>query len=273
MCWSGEASAVLATAGLGTTAYAAYRKEPAAIWMPLGYFSLMELLQAFTYSVIDQCSLPSNQIATLLGYLHIAFQPFFINAVSMHFIPDQARARIAPVVYSLCFVSAVVMMLQLYPFAWAGHCDPSTPLCGTRLCSVHGNWHIAWQVPTNGMCNSFADRFWHGFPSYVIAGMLLPILYGSWRMTLFHLMLGPWLAALTTDNITEWPAVWCLLSIGLLTIAVKTPIRRVLYVRQWWLWPRSWRSSAASADGDAEDISAQRAARLGPVQGMPPGTG
>ena len=179
MCWSGDASAVLATAGLGTTAYAAYRREPAAIWMPLGYFSLMELLQAFTYSVIDQCSLPSNQIATLLGYLHIAFQPFFINAVSMHFIPDQARARIAPVVYSLCFVSAVFMLLQLYPFAWAGQCDPSMPLCGTRLCSVHGNWHIAWQVPTNGMCNSFADRFWHGFPSYVIAGIIVPILYGS----------------------------------------------------------------------------------------------
>jgi hypothetical protein len=66
--------------------------------------------------------------------------------------------------------------------------------------------------------------------------------------------------------------VWCLLSIGLLTIAVKTPIRRVLYVRQWWLWPRSWRSNSASAHGDA-DISAQRAVRLGPVQGMPPGTG
>src|SRR6266850_8618362 len=88
-------------------------------------------------------------------------------------------------------------------------------------------------------------------------------------MTLFHLMLGPWLAALTTDNITEWPAVWCLLSIGLLTIAVKTPIRRVLYVRQWWLWPRFWRSNAASARGDA-DLSAERAARLGPTQGRPP---
>lgn len=67
MCWSGQASAVLATAGLGTTVYAAYRKEPAAIWMPLGYFSLMELLQAFTYSVIDQCSLPSNQIDDVPG--------------------------------------------------------------------------------------------------------------------------------------------------------------------------------------------------------------
>jgi len=60
MCWSGEASAVLAVVGLGTTAYAAYKKEPAPLWIALGYFSLMELLQAFTYSVIDQCSLPSN---------------------------------------------------------------------------------------------------------------------------------------------------------------------------------------------------------------------
>jgi len=249
MCWSGQASAVLAVAGFGTTAYAAYRREPAAIWMPLGYFSLMEMLQAFTYSVIDQCGLPSNQIATLLGYLHIAFQPFFINAVSMHFIPDRVRAQIAPAVYALCFASAVFMLLQLYPFEWAGHCDPSMPLCGTRLCSVHGNWHIAWQVPTNGMCNGFAAGPSHGFPSYFIAGIIVPILYGSWRMTLFHLMLGPWLAALTTNNMTEWPAVWCLLSIGLLTIAVKTPIRRVLYVRQWRLWPRSWRSNAAAAHG------------------------
>jgi hypothetical protein len=46
MCWNGQASAVLAMAGLGTTAYAAFRKEPAAIWMPRGYFSLMEVLQA-----------------------------------------------------------------------------------------------------------------------------------------------------------------------------------------------------------------------------------
>lgn len=82
MCWSGEASAVLAVVGIGTTAYAAYKKEPAPLWMALGYFSSMELLQAFTYSVIDQCALPSNQIATLLGYLHIVFQPFFINMLS-----------------------------------------------------------------------------------------------------------------------------------------------------------------------------------------------
>jgi hypothetical protein len=247
MCWSGQASAVPASAGIGTTAYAAYRKEPTAVWMPLGYFALMELLQAFTYSVIDQCDLPSNQIATLMGYLHITFQPFFINMVSMHFIPPQVRNRVAPAVYVLCFVAAIIMLLQLYPFAWAGQCDPSMPLCGTRLCSVHGNWHIAWEVPTNGMCNAFAQSWAHGFPSYAITAFFLPVLYGSWRMTLFQVMLGPWLAALTTNNVREWPAVWCLLSIGLLATAVKTPIRRFLHVRKWWLWPPSWYADTASA--------------------------
>jgi hypothetical protein len=245
MCWSGEASAVLASAGLGTTAYAAYRKDPPAVWIPLGYFALMELLQAFTYSVIDQCDLPSNQIATLMGYLHITFQPFFINMVSMYFIPQEVRSRIGPTVYILCFVAAIFMLLQLYPFAWAGHCDPSTPLCGTRLCSVHGNWHIAWEVPTNGMCNGFAASPMHGFPSYVIAGIFLPILYGSWRMTLFHLVLGPCLASLTTNDVREWPAIWCLFSIGLLATALKTPVRRFLHVRAWWLWPSAWHADTA----------------------------
>lgn len=241
MCWSGQASAVLATVGFSATAYAAYKKEPPVLWMSLGYFSLMEILQAFTYSVIDHCSLPSNQIATLLGYLHIACQPFFINAVSMHFIPDEVRRKLQPFVYAVCFGSLIFMLLQLYPFEWAGHCDPGSPLCGLRMCSVSGNWHIAWEVPTNGLGNAFAVGRMHGFPSYVIAGIALPLMYGSWRFTLYHLVVGPWLAAMTTNNINEWPAIWCLFSIGLLMIAVKSPLRRFMYVRNWWLWPQSWR--------------------------------
>ena len=96
MCWSGEASAGLAAIGIATTVHAAYKKEPIALWITLGYFSLMELLQAFTYTVIDQCSLPSNQIATLLGYIHIAFQPFFINLICLHFTPQETRVKAIP---------------------------------------------------------------------------------------------------------------------------------------------------------------------------------
>jgi hypothetical protein len=77
MCWSGQASATLATIGFTSTAYVAIKGEDKALWIPLAYFSLMEMLQAATYTVIDQCGLPLNQLLTLFGALHITFQPFF----------------------------------------------------------------------------------------------------------------------------------------------------------------------------------------------------
>ncbi|MCE2926702.1 MAG: DUF5765 domain-containing protein [Rickettsiales bacterium] len=247
MCWSGEASTVLAAAGIATTLYAAWKKEPAPLWIALGYFSLMEVLQAYTYSVIDRCELPSNQIATLFGYLHITFQPFFINAVALYFVPDEVRRRIAPWVYGLCFAGAIFTLIQLYPFEWAGLCDPSRPLCAERLCSVSGEWHIAWEVPTNGIGNYFVHSGFRpmsdGFPGYLLTAFALPLLYGSWRVVTYHYFLGPWLAQQLTSNHNEWPAIWCLLSIGILMLVVKTPLRRWLHVKGWWLWPKIWKES------------------------------
>jgi hypothetical protein len=245
MCWSGEASATLAAIGLGTTAYAAYRKEPFQLWICLGYFSLMELLQAYTYTVINQCGNPYNQLATLLGYIHIAFQPFFINAMSLYFIPQAAAKRVAPFVYTLCFATAVLMWIHSYPISGIGMCVPGRPLCGSNLCSVSGNWHIAWDVPLNGW-----HEWWtiqlplipNVYVPYLVAGFLLPILYGSWRLTLYHAVMGPILAKFLTSNPNEWPAVWCLLSIAILVIVVKTPVRQILFVRQCWWEPlvRKW---------------------------------
>jgi len=58
MCWSGEASAVLATVGFGTAAYIAYKGESKDLWIPLTYFACMELLQAATYVYINLCDSP-----------------------------------------------------------------------------------------------------------------------------------------------------------------------------------------------------------------------
>lgn len=251
MCWSGEASAVLATIGLATTAYVAYRKEDPRLYAALGYFSLMELLQAYTYTVIDQCTLPGNQIATLLGYLHISFQPFFINMLSMYFIPDRIRKKIEAPVYILCFMSALFMIIQLYPMEWAGECIPGRALCGEILCSVSGNWHIAWDIPVNGIGNAFYNMgisfIQDGFPSYIIVAFLLPFLYGSWRMTIYHLMVGPMLAMALTSDVNERPAVWCLLSIGILLLVVKTPLRKLMFVNSWWFWPKD-KSASVNKD-------------------------
>lgn len=229
MCWSGEASTILATVGITSTLYVAHKGEDKALWMPLGYFSLMELLQAFTYAVIDNCPYWLNQLLTLLGAIHIAFQPLFINMVSLYFIRRDVAVKISSYVYGLSLLGTAVMFIKLYPFSWAGQCMVGLePLCGDKLCSVHGSWHIAWEVPLNGL--KYLDY------GYYIPAFVLPILYGSWRFTLYHIIVGPLLAASTTSNLNEWPAVWCLFSIGLLLVVIKTPLRKYLHQTNWFLW-------------------------------------
>jgi hypothetical protein len=143
----------------------------------------------------------------------------------------------------------------VYPFAWAGHCLPGVrPMCGEIMCAFHGNWHIAWSVPVRDI----SDRFsW-----YFIAAFIVPTLYGSWRWTFYHLMTGPVLARLTTGNLNEWPAVWCLFSIDLLIIIINTRVRNVMHVQQWFLWRplrlgRPRRSEAYAAAGALREQPSQ----------------
>lgn len=240
MCWSGEASTVVAAIGLGSTAYAIYRREPVVLTTALGYFSLMELLQAVSYTVVDQCGTPLNESMTFLGYLHVTFQPFFINAVSLFFIAKHIRQRIAPYVYAVCFAAAVLLLLNIYPFKWAGVCDPLfREMCSNRWCSYYGNVHIAWEFPMNGLFNWIAlQKHVNAWLIYVIPAFFLPLLYGSWRMTLYHIFMGPVPARIITGNADELAAFWCLLSIMFLLIVIKTPVRQYLFVDKWFWWER-----------------------------------
>ena len=144
MCWSGEASAVLAVIGLTSTVYVAFKWEDIRLWTALGYFSLLEALQAYTYIYIDDCADLHNQIATLLGFIHIVFQPFLINSVSLYFIPRQVAKRIQWWVIAAVFPCSVLLLIAVYPFDWGPVCTAGTDtMCGKSLCSVSGSWHIA----------------------------------------------------------------------------------------------------------------------------------
>ena len=220
----------MAMVGLGgaATAVTWWRRDVPAVPITLGYFTLMEALQVAGYMVIDQCGAPANQTVTLLSVLHIVFQPFFINAFAMALVPRVVPGWMKLLVFSLCAASAVLMILQLYPFAWAGQCAPGSTLCGERLCTVSGDWHQAWDVPFNGLLVPFEAAIgtsW-GFPSYLFVAFVVPLLYGAWRLVLFHLLAGPILAGFLTTNPNEVPAIWCLFSIGIILIALSPWIRR-----------------------------------------------
>ena len=231
--------------GAVATGVVAARGQPRAIWLALGYFTVMEALQATGYAVVDNCGTPSNQAITLLSYLHIVFQPFFINAFAMELVPGPVKARLRRGVYLCCAASSAVMLAQLYPFEWAGNCRLGATLCGAELCMTSGEWHIAWNIPYNGLLLPLEDALGihlSGFPTYVLAAFLLPLAYGAWRMVIFHAFAGPILADVLTSNNNEAPAIWCLFSIGILLIGLSPVIRQHFETTAWWAWPKSWRN-------------------------------
>lgn len=241
MCWSGEASGVLAAAGFGMTAYLYHSGEKKELWLTLFYFTLMELLQALTYIYINQCNVPMNKILTFLGYIHLAFQPFFINMVGMYFIPEDIKEKISKYVYACCWITVGCFLLKAYPFTDLSLCMVGEEMfCGPLACSYKGNWHIAWQWPLNDLASTpwivyQAKAHIVGLhaKTYLFSAFLLPFLYGSWRIVLITYLLGPFIAHFSTNHINEFPAIWCLYSIALCCAIVKSPIRKYLHVKNW----------------------------------------
>lgn len=227
MCWSMEATVAMVGLGSAATVATLRRGDAPAVPATIAYFTLMEALQVGGHATVDRCALPANQVWTVLSYLHICFQPFFINAFAMAVTRADPPPALRAAVWLACGVSATAMLLQLHPFDWAGSCVPGYGVCGAPLCTVSGEWHIAWQIPLNGL-NAPARALLGGFgshPTYLVAAFVMPLLYGAWRLVLWHALSGPILASLLTSDPREMPAIWCLFSIGILLIALVPWLR------------------------------------------------
>ena len=227
MCWSETASVSMVAIGSVAVAVTAMRGEPKAIWITIGFFTIMEGLQAIGYTVVDDCSNPANISITSLSYLHIAIQPLFINAFAMAIAPALVPAWQRRWVYGLAGLASAFMLLKMVPLQAFGACTPGSPLCGLQTCLISGDWHIGWVLPLNGFMEGlgpvFTFHIW--FPSYFLAVFILPLWYGAWRFAVLHLAIGPVMAAALTTNPSEQPAIWCLFSIGIILISLSPYVR------------------------------------------------
>ena len=227
MCWSASVSVAMVAAGGAGTAIACVRGEPKAIWLTLGFFTVMEALQAAGYAVVDQCGSRSNAWITVLSYLHITLQPLFINAFAMAIAPAPPSAAVRRVVWGVAGLASAVMLLRLAPVEAFGTCTPGEVLCGPAWCLVSGEWHIGWEVPLNALPTYLGIPF--KFPSYMLAVFVLPLVYGAWRFVLFHALAGPLLATALTNDPNEMPAIWCLFTIGILAISLSPLVRHKVF--------------------------------------------
>jgi len=212
MCWSPEASLTLGVAGVATVVYASRKGTSTDMTAPLFYFSLMEFIQFFGYSQLNQCALPANQWLTMLSYAHIVFQPIFFNMLYMNFLATPISRKMRRFVYAVSLFMSALLLVKVIPLVPESMCRVGQTLCSTAWCSVSGDWHLAWNIP------------WYTWPLsgdiilyYLFAVLVVPLFYGAWRGVLFALI-GPILAFATTQNPNEWPAVWCLFSVGLILL-------------------------------------------------------
>jgi hypothetical protein len=236
MCWSMQASVAMVAVGAIASAVTYRRGDPPAIWLTLGFFTAMEALQVAGYAVVDQCGTPANRTVTILSYLHIVVQPFFINAFALELVPIAVKRRVRVWVFAACAVSSAVMLVQIIPDVGMGNCQPGSALCADRWCTVSGDWHIAWDVPYNGLLVGLERNYgvYFGFPTYLITAFLVPFIYGAWRFVVIHAVAGPVLAYSLTTNPNEMPAIWCLFSIAILLIGLSPLVRNAVSATHWW---------------------------------------
>lgn len=245
MCWSAEASFAIAAVGAAATVVSIRRGDTPCLWVPLGYFTLMEILQGYSYSVIDQCGLPANQMAALLAYIHIAFHPMMGCILAMAFVPDQVRRRLFAPLMVISSLTAAYMLAQIYPFDWAGPCRDGRVLCGDMMCVTRESWHLGWHLPLNDIGERvpamiLGPDIHLQLPVYSLVMFVVPALVGSWRVVLYQISVGPTLAWALTDSPNEMPAIWCMFSAGIVALVIFTPLRQLMAVQYHWFWPKSW---------------------------------
>lgn len=233
MCWGVEVTAGMVGLGTAAAVLSARRGDPAAVPLTFLYFAVMEGLQLAGYSVIDQCGTPANRAVTALSMLHIALQPVVINAFLLAWLRPGSSAWTRGWVMGLATLASVLILVQMLPWPGLQSCEPGRPLCGEVLCTVSGNWHLAWTLPYSDLFSG-PDRWLgtnFGFYPYVLAVFLMPLAYGLWRFALFHALVGPVAANLLTTNQNEAPAIWCLVSVLILIVGVLPGARRFFAAR------------------------------------------
>jgi hypothetical protein len=166
----------------------------------------MEILQFFQYNVIDECNNPINKILTIIGYLHICFQPLFANIWLFAFAKNPNF-----IFLYMSFFAGLLLTSRLIVFSDEDLCDArNEPLCGKKTCVYTGTRHLAWNLRLRA-----AGKYWftpsiglHFFMWVIPMLTLFQI-----KPILAMILTGPYLGYLFTTNIHEQPAIWCFTAI------------------------------------------------------------
>jgi len=199
----------------------------------------MEFLQAFQFITVDQCSNPWNKFLTVLGWLHICYQPFFTHIITSSVEANPKLVIQYQAVLRLCFLGGTLLFGRWILAEFFPHYFPVTPfssdlttfltknqtailpatkewLRGEQLCTFMGEYHLAWSIPLADVTYWIPSVQLHSFMMFgpfFIMGDLELIIQG-----ILLAVTGPLLASYFTSNLMEQGAIWCFFSITQISI-------------------------------------------------------
>jgi hypothetical protein len=213
MCFSEQISLAIGITGILSSFYF-YQKKYLYASIGIGYFALMEILQFFQYRVINQCNNNYNKFLTNIGYIHICFQPLFINLWLFEFTKNPNFIFLYMSFFAGILLASRIIFVKDYEL-----CDVNEPLCGKRTCSYSGKRHIAWNVRMRSTGKywfkpSFGLHFFMWTIPALLSFQLKPILAMLLSMPYVPYILngGIW------SNIHEQASIWCYTEISQMLI-------------------------------------------------------
>lgn len=174
----------------------------------------MEVFQGVMYTQLGQPPNMLMKVLVYIAYAHVCFQPLVFNQWLGSFILP-SKKPLHRFALQLCAVGGLFMLFRAFA---------STPLCPDyeALCSAtpkvyYGHHHIVWSLPllAPGWKYLTPSIFSHFF-LFFIPGALL----GLHRLVIAFFVLGPIVSAWITPNVSEQPAIWCVIGLWLLVITV-----------------------------------------------------
>jgi Family of unknown function (DUF5765) len=217
MCFNQPMSGFFVVLGLSVAAWVWKQTKNVPMVVGIIYFVLMEALQFVQYFWLDDCDDSINQFLTVIGFLHICFQPYFTHLMNGAFVRSPKSRHQFELIRRLAVLQGL-WMFSRYVFAYRtpGAGDGRDWLRSDRLCTIDGGIHLGWELPLH------APSYWMPSNSIHLFMMFFPFLCypRSWVSGLILLITGPVLSALITDSMFVQASVWCFMSISQITLLV-----------------------------------------------------
>jgi hypothetical protein len=244
-----------AALGLSVALWINFRTSNTRLAVGVFYFFLMEFLQAIQYLYLAVgldspiCDTMVNKVLTVLGFLHICFQPYFCHLINESLSQDPESAS-APehrrslqkyrdqykVIKRLCIIGGALLFIR-WPMSYVPgwntmHGTPSTEwLRGDQLCTfkaqsmVHLGWSVPMADPTYNIQGAGIHSFLMFAPFFALyekRGMIM--------QAAFLYLTGPYMASLISSNLMEQASIWCFFSIAQISVMLFL-IRETLIVK------------------------------------------